>query len=380
MNNITQHIENIKKRLVLTVTNDLVTDNRVHKVAQTLVKMGFDVTLLGRELENSLPVNNRNYLTHRFKLWFNKGPMFYANYNISVFFYLLFKNFDVVVSNDLDSLLAGYWATKLRRKKLVYDSHEYFTEVPELVNRPIVKKSWENIERSILPKLKHCYTVCQSIADVYMQKYGTGFKVVRNVPESITSAEFDSSFQPPFPTDKPIIIYQGAVNMGRGIEEAIMAMHHVEGAILVIVGVGDLFNYCKQLAVSEQLDDKVLLLGRMPFNELRRITPYASVGLSVEKNIGLNYYYALPNKLFDYIHSSVPVLASRLPEIERIVKNYEVGVLIDQTTPELIAQGINEMLTNVEKRELWKQNCIKAREELCWEEEKKILMKIYNDL
>jgi glycosyltransferase involved in cell wall biosynthesis len=375
-----KHIENYKKRLVLTVTNDLVTDSRVHKVAKTLDEMGFDVTLVGRRFNNSLPLDERNYSTHRFKFCFNKGPLFYATYNLRLFFYLLLKNFDVVVSNDLDSLLAGYIATKITKKVLVYDSHEYFTEVPELVNRPFIKKRWEGIERAILPKLKHCYTVCQSIADVYKQKYGTNFKVVRNVPENFISTEFDPLFQPPFPTDKPIVIYQGAVNMGRGIEEAIMAMHHVEVARLVIVGVGDLYNHCNQLVVNEQLMDKVMLIGRIPFRKLRKLTPYATIGLSVEKNIGLNYYFALPNKLFDYIHSSVPVLASRLPEIERIVNTYKVGMLIDQITPGSIASGINEMLANEEKLELWRQNCLKAKGELCWEEEEKVLKEIYKNL
>lgn len=367
----------LKKKLVLTVTNDLVTDNRVHKVATTLSQMGFDVTLVGRLLDNSQPIAPRNYTTTRLSLWFNKGPLFYANYNLHICFYLLYKNFDVVVSNDLDSLLAGFVATKITKKKLVYDSHEYFTEVPELVDRPWIKRQWENLEESIVPKLKYCYTVCQSIANIYNTKYGTNFKVVRNLPLKQSDQNVLSDFQPPFPTDLPVVLYQGAVNKGRGIEEAILAMKQLNNVRLVIIGEGDLFASCQQLAANEHLFDKVIFTGRMPFAELQKVTRFATIGLSVEKDIGLNYRYALPNKLFDYIQSKVPVLTSELPEIKRIVDNYQVGLTIAETTPDLIAQGINEMLNSPDRMNYWEQQCTIAREELCWENEEKVLHDIY---
>ncbi|HOO83329.1 MAG TPA: glycosyltransferase [Prolixibacteraceae bacterium] len=368
------------KTLVLTVTNDLVTDNRVHKVATTLTDMGFAVTLAGRRLKNSLPLTDRNYAARRFKLWFNKGPMFYAAYNIRLFFYLLVKKFDVVVANDLDSLPAAFLATKLTRKALVYDSHEYFTEVPELVNRPKVKRAWEMIEKAILPRLTKAYTVCQSIADVYFQKYGTRFEVLRNLPETTGFPELENGFVPPFPTNLPVIIYQGAVNLGRGVEEAILAMHQVSGARLVVVGYGDKFDACKALIESENLTDKVIMTGKIPFGELRKITRFATIGLSVEKNIGLNYYFALPNKLFDYIHSLVPVLVTRLPEMERIVATHEVGVIIEKTDQQLIANALNQMLANTDKLKIWKENCSKARKQLNWENEKQVLYGIFTDL
>jgi len=370
----------LKRKLILAVTNDLATDNRVHKVATTLLKMGFEVTLVGRLLPYSTELQPRTYSTRRFSLWFNKGPLFYANYNIRLFFYLLFKNFDVVVSNDLDTLLGCFVATEITKKELVYDSHEYYTEVPELVDRPWIKARWEEIEQGIVPKLKHCYTVCQSIADIYNAKYGTSFKVVRNVPNQILENTYDEDYQPPFPTDFPVIIYQGAVNIGRGIEESILAMHQVENARLVVIGDGDILRDCQSLVKREKLEEKVILTGRKPINELQQITRFATIGLTVEKDIGLNYRFALPNKLFDYIQSEVPVLASELPEIRRIVDGYNIGITIPETTPELIAKNINAMLKSPESMVSWKKNCSIAKEELCWENEEKILIDIYKQL
>ncbi|MFA9389801.1 MAG: glycosyltransferase [Prolixibacteraceae bacterium] len=365
-----------KKTLALTVTNDLVTDNRVHKIAGTLKDMGYDVCLIGRILDNSPELAHRAYTTHRFNLWFNQGPLFYADYNIRLFFYLLIKNFDVVVANDLDTLLACFVHTEITKKPLVYDSHEYFTEVPELVNRPWVQRQWEKIEEGIVPKLKHCYTVCQSIADIYQQKYGTNFKVVRNLPH-LKVAPTTDNYQPPFPIDLPVILYQGAVNVGRGIQEAILAMHQISDARLVIIGDGDEMEEIQKLVKTEKLDDKVVITGRIPLETLHNITPFASIGLSVEKDIGLNYRYALPNKLFDYIQSEVPVLASQLPEIKAVVEGNKVGMTITATTPEQIAQGVNRMLSAPHLMQEWKENCKIASTELCWEKEEKILHSIY---
>lgn len=368
----------IKKRLVLAVTNDLVTDNRVHKVAKTLQQMGFDVTLAGRELPDSQAITDRSYSIRRFSLLFNTGPLFYANYNIRLFFYLIIKNFDVVVANDLDSLLGCFVATQLTKKPLVYDSHEYFTELPELTERPFIKKQWERLERMIVPRLKYCYTVCQSIADIYNTKYDTHFKVVRNIPEKKSYSKTDIQFFPPFPTDLPVIIYQGAVNMGRGIEEAVLAMHTIENARLVIVGDGDLLSECKELVASEKLNHKIVFTGRINIEELKKITPFATIGLTVEKNMGLNYYFALPNKLFDYIHSEVPVLATNLPEIKRVVETFGVGIIINEITPGEIASGIRQMLASPDQMKEWKMNCTKAKDDLCWENEEKILIQIFN--
>lgn len=372
---VSQQNRGSNKKVVLAVTNDLMTDNRVHKMATTLSNMHFDVSLAGSFYPGSKAMGHRIYSTHRFNLWFFKGPLFYANYNIALFFYLLFKRFDIIVSNDLDTLPACFVISKITRKTLVYDSHEYFTEVPELVDRPNIKRIWEEIERLILPKIKHGITVCESIANIYRGKYQIPFRVVRNLPhriEKITKTE-----NPPFPLDLPVILYQGAVNYGRGLQETILAMHRVDNARLVIIGSGDELEQIKALVLRENLSHKVQVCGRIPFDELKHITPHATIGLSVEKDIGLNYHYALPNKLFDYIQAGVPVLASNLPEIKAIVDTYHVGRMVQHVSPEALAQAINDMLLNEAERAKWQSNCQKAAEILCWENEEKIVQEMY---
>lgn len=362
-----------QKKITVSVTNDLVSDNRVHKVCTSLKKMGFDVLLIGIKKKNSPPLK-REYKTCRMKLLFKKGACFYAEYNIRLFGFLLFKKVNVFVANDLDSLLANHMASKIKKRPLVYDSHEYFTELPELINRPGVKRVWEKIEKKTVPGIKHAYTVCESIAKAYSEKYGINFKVVRNIPIA-------REYKPVKNTrETKIILYQGAVNIGRGLMQAIKAMHYVKNAQLVIAGNGDIKTQLEKLVIKENLQGKVEFTGRLPIDELTKLTPRADLGLSIEEDLGLNYRFALPNKLFDYIQAQVPVLISNLPEMKAIVEKYKIGDIAYSHSPEKLAQSISEALINDDKRKTWKDNLRIASKELIWENEEKILFDIYSKL
>ncbi|WP_167617987.1 glycosyltransferase [Maribellus sediminis] len=366
-------LKTAKKKVIVSVTNDLVSDNRVHKVCTTLLSMDFDVMLLGRKLPHSLPVS-RDYSTKRMRLIFKKGPCFYTEFNFRLFLYLLFAKCDILLSNDLDSLAGNFIAAKLRNKPLVYDSHEYFTEVPELIHRPKIQKIWQGLESRMLPKVKHAYTVCQSIADVYNKQYGTNFKVVRNLPQKRDFKPVEKQ------SGEKIILYQGALNIGRGLEQAIKAMHFLEDSKLVIAGDGDIRQQLHDLVEQEKLQNKVEFTGRLPLEELSKITTTADLGLSIEEDLGLNYRFALPNKLFDYIQAQVPVLVTNLPEMAAIVKQYTIGEITDSLDPKILAEKIQEALTSTAKRKLWKENLKSASKELVWENEEKVIQEIFSKL
>ena len=363
------------KRIIVSVTSDLVSDNRVHKVCTTLHNMGFEVLLVGRKLPKSLNLDKRVYSTKRFSLLFHKGVQFYAAYNFRLFCFLIFSKFDLLLANDLDTLPANFLASKIKGKPLVYDSHEYFTEVPELINRPKVKKVWEWLESKMVPKIKTAYTVCNSIAQIYTEKYGTPFKVVRNIPISAKIPFKKKSIENP----EKIILYQGAVNIGRGLEQAILAMKFIENAKLIIAGDGDIKTDLETLTVQENLQNKVGFTGRLSFEELTKLTPQADLGLSIEEDLGLNYRFALPNKLFDYIQSGVPVLITNLPEMAAIVNQYKIGEITDSLEPTHLAEKINDALNNKEKRKIWAENLRVAAKELTWENEEIAIQAIFRD-
>lgn len=361
-----------KKQIIVSVTNDLVSDNRVHKVCTTLTKMGFAVLLLGRKLPVSLPVNHREYETKRFKLLFNSGPLFYAEYNLRLYLFLLFSRFDILLSNDLDTLPANFMASKVLNRPLVYDSHEYFTEVPELIHRPKVQRIWEWLENKMLPEIKYAYTVCNSIAQVYNEKYGVPFKVVRNVPLKSNIA-FDKT-----ENNEKIIIYQGAVNIGRGLEQAILAMKFIDNTKLIVAGDGDIKTQLEELVKAENLQNKVEFAGRLPISELAHLTQQAYLGLSIEEDLGLNYRFALPNKLFDYIQANVPVLVSNLPEMAAVVNQYKIGEITDSLDPEYLAEKMKAVLYSEENRKVWKANLKTAANELSWEKEELVIQEIFS--
>ena len=367
------------KRVIVSVINDLVTDQRVHKTCMTLTEMGFDLLLVGRKLPNSLPMDSRPYDHHRMKLMFTKGPLFYSEFNIRLFFFLLFHRFDLLTSNDLDTLLPNYLMSKIKGKPLVYDSHEYFTEVPELVNRPKVQKVWKRIEQWIFPNLKDVFTVNESIADLFEKDYGIRPNVVRNIPFKKIIETSKPREELELPNDKFILILQGSgINIHRGSEEMVQAMEYIEGALLLIVGGGDVVETLISMADKPNIKGKVIFKPRQPYSQLMQYTANANIGLTLDKDTNLNYRFSLPNKIFDYIQAGIPVLASDLPEIRKIIETYKIGSFIPGHEPRQIAQRIIEIMNNPEQLNNWKRNLTFAANDLTWEKESEIIKKVYS--
>lgn len=365
-------------KAIVSVTNDLYTDNRVNKICLFLVDQGYEVTLVGRMRKSSLSLNPRPYKTKRVKLLFEKGAKFYAVYNIRLFLFLLFHKTDLLVANDLDTLLANYLAKKLKRKcRLVYDSHELFTEVPELIDRPKTQKIWMRIERWIFPKLDTVYTVNESIANIYSKMYQKDVKVVRNISPKWEPKELMSKEQLLIPQGKPLIILQGAgINVERGAEEAVEAMKSID-AVLMIVGDGDVVPQLRETVSRSGIEDKVIFYGKKPFDIMMNYTHYADIGLTLDKPRSLNYKYSLPNKVFDYIHAGTPVVATNIIEVAKVIRKHDIGCIVDPLTPENLATAINDLLNDRERLMRYKENCINASEIENWDIESQILNKIY---
>jgi glycosyltransferase involved in cell wall biosynthesis len=313
-------------------------------------------------------------------LLFEKGSLFYAEYQIRLFIYLLFHKVDVLVSNDLDTLLPNYLISKIKTSNLVYDTHELFCEVPELQANPAKKKIWKSIETWIFPKLKYVFTVNDSIAKIYKDAYNVEVKVVRNVPllANRTNGVYASKQELEIPDDKKIIVLQGAgINMDRGAEEAVQAMQYVNDAILLIIGSGDVIPALKQIVIKHKLASRVKFIGKIPLEILFQFTQLADIGLTLDKDTNINYRYSLPNKLFDYIHAGVPVLASNLVEVKKIIKHYQIGDCIDNYTPQHIASKLNSMLIDEAQLQIWKKNAKIAAAQLNWEQEELKLLEVY---
>ncbi|MDX1942698.1 MAG: glycosyltransferase [Saprospiraceae bacterium] len=359
------------KNIICTVTNDLSYDQRMIRICTSLAHAGYKVLLIGRLKRNSESLINKPFQQKRLKCWFEKGKFFYIEYNIRLLFYLLFVKFDAICAVDLDTILPGLFLSKIRGKPCVYDAHEYFTETPEVVRRPIIKYIWEMIAKFAIPRVEVAYTVGEELAKIFEQRYKKKFWVIRNVPfrqEGIAN-----------PT-RNIILYQGVLNEGRGLEQAIEAMQTLENSELWLAGEGDLSAFLRQKVIHLQLENKVKFLGYLHPKELHETTLQAKIGLNLLENRGLSYYYSLANKTFDYIQAGIPSIHMNFPEYNKINEKHDVFLLIEDLNIQRIITAIENLIKNKDLYNELRENCLEAKKIFVWEKEEEKLIALYNNL
>ncbi len=376
------------KKIIFTVTNDLTYDRRMLRICTSLAKSGFEVWLVGRRYAGSQDYDNQWIKSHRFSLFFNKGKLFYVEYNIRLFFWLLAQRVDFMCGIDLDSILACYFSAKIKnilrgsKIKIIYDAHELFSETPEVIRRPQIRRMWLAVERFIVPKVDAVYTVSQSVADEFERRYRRHFDVFRNLPLRdlvIESNKKINAHNQPKNASR-IILYQGALNEGRGLETAIEAMQTVENAELWLIGEGDLSQILRGMATRLNVQDKVKFFGFIVPDELPFYTAKADIGLQMSEDKGLSYRYSLSNKFLDYIQSELPQICTQFPEYQRINDQYNVGILIEKTDSQLLISALNKLIYDTDFYKKTKENCRLAAIELCWEIEEKKLIELYQNL
>ena len=357
------------KSLTFTVINDLTYDQRMQRICSTLANAGYKVLLVGRTSPTSLPLIEKAYKQKRLYCFFTSGKLMYLEFNVKLFFYLLFIANDCYCAIDLDTILPNYFASKLRRKKRVYDAHELFTEQKEIVTRPAIYKLWLQVEKFAIPKFLHGYTVNDFIANEFKKRYGVSYSIIRNLPNL-------SRLNPTPDKIHPFIIYQGAVNEGRSFETLIPAMQHVN-ARLKIYGNGNFYHKLSPLINQYKLAEKVELKGLVTPRELKTITPAAFAAVMLFEDTALNQYQSLANRFFDYIMAGVPQVCVAYPQYKFINDKYDVACLISDTHSDTIAAALNNLLNDDVYYKRLQQNCIKAREELNWLAEEKVLRQFY---
>lgn len=358
------------KKLVFTVTNDLNYDQRMIRICTSLQKAGYDVLLVGRKRTHSKPLMPQPFKQKRISCFFDSGKAFYIEYNTRLFFFLLINRFHLVCAIDLDTIVPCYFASVIKRKKRVYDAHELFTEMKEVVSRRTIHAFWKKIEKAFVPKFTTGYTVNEPIRDILTSQYGVRYDVIRNLPfyQQVDIKEREG-----------FIIYQGAVNEGRSFETLIPAFQWIEYE-LWIFGEGNFYSQAVALVQQHKLEHKVKFKGTVLPQELKEITPKAILGITLFENKGLSNYYSLANRFFDYIQAGVPQLCVKYPVYQEINSKFEVAVLIGDLSPESIAAAINQILSDKTRLELLHQNCLKARKVYNWEKEEVKLVEFYNSI
>jgi glycosyltransferase involved in cell wall biosynthesis len=345
------------------------------RICTTLSAEGYDVLLVGRQRQASRPLEHRPFRQKRLYCFFEHGKFFYAEYNLRLLFFLLFSRFHALCAVDLDTLLPAFLIAKLKNKPCIYDAHEYFTEVPEVNRRPAVKKMWEALADVLIPKIKYAYTVGPCLAKIFEERYGTPFEVIRNMPFKYPIPSSQDT-----PPSQKVILYQGALNEGRGLEAAIMAMHEIHHAELWLAGEGDLSDKLRKMVEEEGLQTKVTFLGYLLPAALKELTPKAYIGLNLLENKGLSYYYSLANKAFDYIQAGVPSIHMAFPEYQQLNDTYATFVLIPDLEPDHIKFAIQQLIEEEDTYLSIRNHCLQAAQHLNWEEESRRLVSFYKSI
>ena len=371
--------------MVFAVTTDLSYDQRMQRICGSLAQAGYRVTIIGWQRKDSVSLTPQLYEQHRLCGWFQHGKLFYLEYNLRLLWHLLRRRADVWACADLDAALPTWLRARLGGQPFVYDAHELFTEVPEVVTRPRVQRLWQWVENVIVPRAQLCYTVGLALARLFEQRHsGSRFAVVRNVP--VGNEQVVMSNEPLRPTAQqvPTLLYQGALNVGRGLAELLDAMPLVP-ARLVICGEGDCSAALRAqaerlgLLASEQVEFKGYVLPA----ELRQLTAQATVGIMLLENVGLSYYYSLANKFFDYVQAGIPQLCIDFPEYRALNAHHEVAALVPDLAPATLAAALARLLPGGQPGSYYQhlaKNCRQARQEWSWQEEEKVLIGLYQDL
>jgi glycosyltransferase involved in cell wall biosynthesis len=367
-----------KKKVIITFLGNIEYDTRCNNLFNTLESEGFDVEFIGFDwlTENFTPVKGKKTV---YKL--SKKPFsffFYFKFYSLLKLHLLSKKFDIIFAEDLYCLPVCVVIGKIKKAKIIYDCRELFGFLAGLKNKKLVQKFWSSIEKLFIKKANLILTTGEMDSEFIRSQYHiTNDLVIRNLPlYRKADSPFDYYSVLNIDKSKKILLYQGVVLHGRGLKMIFGLLQTTNDFVLVIAGGGEMLSFYRDLAEKLQITDKVFFIGKIPQEKLINYTAGAFVGLSLIENISLSYYYALPNKLFEYIMAEVPVIATDLPQMKKIIDDFNVGLTIKENDIEQLKQFLNELINDDSYYNQLKLNCRIASQTLNWEKEIKRLIDI----
>jgi glycosyltransferase involved in cell wall biosynthesis len=288
----------------------------------------------------------------------------------------------VIVAHDLPMLPVSTKLAKACGAKLVYDSHELYSE-QEFSARE--KRRWSEIETKYIGLCDVVITVNQSIADELMKRYGvTDVKVIHNAERAVNAPKKTRLLHTLFglPANRKILLLQGGLSAGRNLENLVDAMQYVQNEVIILVILGDglLLKKLKQKVQAKNLVSRVYFHPSVAQKDLLAFTAAADAGIIPYQATCLNNYYCTPNKLFEFIAVGLPILGSDLPEIRNMIDGQQIGKTGEMRISTEIAWLIDDFFADEKRLALWRGNTLAARQTVCWENEGEKLVKIYEVL
>lgn len=354
--------------IVLVMTSDLTGDQRMRRIARSLHEAGYRVTMIGRAYDGALPLADLPWQQLRINPSRPGGPWMYYDFNRQVRELLPTLGADLYYAVDLDTVLAVSHAARKMAVPWVYDAHEYFTEVPELIGRPLKRQVWRWMRRYVRSAAA-AITVNNSLAHILSEVYKRDFAVVRNVPM------YHDRVDPPTSQHRRLV-YQGAINQGRWVEQYVAMMTSLPPDVsLHLYGDGDKMPEVRQLVASSPRSRDIHLHGKVSPEVLHQESIDGWLGLNLLQIESKSYYYSLANKFFDYMHASLPSINSRLPEYLSIIADHDVGTCVDNKVEALTDAILHYYQSpDLHARQGWAAR--KAASTYCWQKEEKALLSL----
>ncbi len=368
--------------LVNIVINDFTNDSRVLKSSKSLSELGYDVKVVAMHNQGLPETEQENgFAVQRIKLvsrgWSKQKFVQIVKYLEFVVraFFTCFKS-NALHCNDLNALPIGVLIKIFRfgSPRLVYDAHEYETELKDL--KGIEKTLKKILERFLIPFADEVITVSNSISDEYARIYNIKKpKVVLNCPYYINEQRHDVFRKElGIREDQVIFLYQGGLSKGRGIEILLESFKKSSNHkhVLVCMGYGPLEDLVREEADKHP---SIYFYPAVSPQVLLTYTSSADFGILFYEDVCLNHRFCSPNKMFEYLMAGIPVIASNLFEMKRLVEKYEVGVVAVRNDPEGFGLAVQKAMAA--DYDLLTKNVSTVRKQFCWEEQQKILQEAY---
>jgi glycosyltransferase involved in cell wall biosynthesis len=377
--------------ITLLLLNPFTNDARVHKEAKTLASNGHKVTVValwqkGLKQHEEQDGYNIIRLHLRARAW--RGALVaplvkYMEFGFKVWRLAGSHPAHVYHANDALTLPAGWLASRRNHSKLVYDAHELETgrEVSSSRLAAVYKRTWALPEKIYIKKADAVITVNESIANELVRLYHVPRPtVVMNCPEYHTVLRTNRLREElNIPAEQKIVLYQGRIAVGRGIECLIQSVRSMPEISVVILGEGPSLDEYRKMALSGQWE-RVYLPGKVPLADLLSYSASADLGVILTEDNCMNNHLSLPNKLFEYMHAGLPVIASNLPEIARVLIGHHIGEVVNPDDPQDIGRAISRLLTDPVRYSQYRSNAQKAAASFTWEQESKNLLAIYQSI
>ncbi len=378
-------------KITLLVLNNFTNDARVHKEAATLASAGHAVSVIAL-WQSGLPEREEQagYRVIRMRLrsrpWRNKiiaPPVKYLEFAWRVLRFARKEPAQVYHANDANTLPAAWLAARRTKAALLYDAHELETgrNFGSSHLASVYRNVWAWPEKILIHKTRTVITVNTSVGDEIARLYQIPKPyVVMNCPvwqPPQTSERLRRELE--IPASYKIILYQGRVAAGRGIENFLTAIQQVQGTVGVVLGDGPSLEELRQRAQSGEWQ-RVYLPGKVPLSDLPDYTASADIGMVLIQPTCLSYRLSLPNKLFEYLHAGLAVVGSDLPEIGRVIREHQVGEVTDPDDTGMIAASLHRLLDDPDRLERVKANARQAAAHFTWQQESQRLLEIYRSL